>query len=59
MHLKVSGRSEPPEKAIGVAKRQSGHQKSQIFLHARHRATNTKLGLRSSNATTFPHSNWS
>ena len=43
---KVSGGSEPLKKAIGAAKRQS----TNFFLHARHRETNTKLRLRSSNA---------
>ena len=47
--LKVSGQSEPLKKAIGVAKRQSERQKISNFLHARYRATNTKLGLHSSN----------
>ena len=45
---KVFGRSEPCKK-LGAAKQQSGHQQSQIFLHARHRATNMKLGLHSIN----------
>ena len=50
---KVSGESEPLKKAIGAAKRQSGHQKNLKFfcLRARHMAANTKLGLRSSKAT--------
>ena len=43
---KVSGGSEPLKKAIGAAKRQSGHQKVSIFF-----ACNTKLGLLSSTAT--------
>ena len=33
---KVSGESEPLEKAKEAAKRQCGHQKSQSFLRARH-----------------------
>ena len=45
---KVSGGSEPLKMAIWAAKRQSGDQN--VFLHARHRATNMKLGLRSLNA---------
>ena len=44
----VSGGSEPLMKAIGGG----GTKKSQIFLHARHRITNTKLGLISLNAKT-------
>ena len=45
MRSNVSSGSEPLKKAIGAAKRQCGHQKiSNFFLHARHRATNTKLG---------------
>ena len=41
----------PCKKAIGAAKQQSGgHQKISNFLHASHRETNTKLGLRSLNA---------
>ena len=47
---KVYGGSEPLKKAIGAAIWQSGHQNMSNSLHARHRATNTKLGLRSSNA---------
>ena len=47
---KVSGGSEPLKKAMGGGgggvERQSGHQKITIFLHAKHRETNTKLGLR-------------
>ena len=42
---KVYGGSEPLKKAIAAAKRQSVHQKSQIFLHAKHRDINTKLGF--------------
>ena len=49
---KLSGGSESLKKAIGAAKRQSSPdiKNSQIFLHASHRETNTKLGLHSSNA---------
>ena len=42
---KVSGGSEPLKKAIGADTKNLN-----FFLHARHRETNTKLGLRSSNA---------
>ena len=45
----VSGGSEPLKKAIGAAIWQSGHQKFSFFS-ARRRETNTKLGLRSSDA---------
>ena len=47
---KASGGSEPLKKEIGVAIWQFGEQKFSNFLHARHRATNTILGLRSMNA---------
>ena len=46
MHLKISGGGEPLKKKRGqMAVRTL--KKSQFFLHAKHRATNTKLGLRS------------
>ena len=41
------------KKAIGAAIWQSGHQIISNFLHERHRATNTKLGLHSSKANIY------
>ena len=50
---KVSGGSDPLKKAIGGDQMAVWTPKrSKLFLHARHRATDTKLGLRSSNAIT-------
>ena len=45
------GGSEPLKKETGAAISSPDTKKSQIFLHARHRETNTKLGFRSLNAT--------
>ena len=43
IHLKVSSRRESQKKAKGATIWQSRHQKISNFLHARHRAINTKL----------------
>ena len=50
MCSKVCGGSEPLKKAIGWPLGSSDTKNFHIFLHTRHRATNTKLGLHFSNA---------
>ena len=45
IHLKVSTGSEPLKKAIGVAKRQSRHQKISIFSACKAQGSQHKIGL--------------